>query len=73
MPMVYMEPEHDGETKKYRFWIRSSRGTDESEVVEMPVEYTKEDLRYEVEAWCKKFAAWHVSQNCVSYGFEAVE
>jgi hypothetical protein len=63
-----------------RFWIRSSRGTDTSEVVvlpayvgELPKEKQREEVCYIHERWCRNFGAWHSSENLVTGGFEMLE
>jgi hypothetical protein len=57
----------------YLFWIKSSRGTDYKTVYAFkagtPLDYVKQVL----EEWCSKFAAWHVSDNHVRYGYKKVK
>lgn len=58
---------------RYRFWIKSNRGTDESAEVELPADVTGEaDIRGYLEDWCANFGAWHHSDNVVRYGYERV-
>lgn len=74
MPYVYIEPTPGEEpTLKYRFWITSNRGTDRSEIVNLPSDWTKAQIEEELEEWCKQFGAWHHSENNVNYGFELME
>lgn len=35
-------------------------------------EPTKEQLKEDVETWCQRFGAWHVSENHLSYGWKPV-
>lgn len=62
-------------TKKFTyilFWIRSSRGTDEVTVREYRAKVSKEQIKADLEEWCSRFGAWHVSENMVSYGYKTV-
>jgi hypothetical protein len=56
---------------KYEFWIKSSRGTNETEIINIPRKYAsdKNYLKTKLEDWCDKFGAMHVSENVVHYGF----
>jgi hypothetical protein len=59
--------------QSYKFWIKSSRGTNKSEMVQLPKEYTAEDIKAELETWCARFGAWSHSENSVRYGFDPVK
>ncbi len=54
---------------KCYFWIQSSRGTEQIQLVTVPFHHTKEDIKYQLEDWCSHFGAWYVSENCVAYGW----
>lgn len=56
----------------YRFWIKSSRGTDCTSYVQLPYRLSEEAIKDYLEEWCSQFGAWHVSDNHVSYGYEKV-
>lgn len=61
-------------TKKYKggwfkFWIKSSRGTNSIEYQLLKGPLTKDDIKWYLEEWCSSFGAWHVSGNYVEYGF----
>ena len=63
------------QTKKYKFWIKSSRGTNKSEIVSIQFgegELTEDEIKDELEQWCSQFGAWHVSENFMRYGYEEV-
>ena len=53
----------------FRFWIRSSRGTDSKTYKYINGPVTKDEIKSILEDWCSTFGAWHVSENHVSYGF----
>lgn len=59
-------------TKKYLFWIKSSRGTNSKKIVELPANLTKEQRKERLEEWCSGFGAWEASDNYVSYGVNAL-
>ena len=56
-------------TKKYIFWIYSSRGTDSQQVVSLDANAKRSEIKDRLESWCEGFGAWHVSENLVRYGF----
>jgi len=53
-----------------RFWIKSSRGTDKSEIVELPdyCKGDKEEIKCQLERWCSQFGCWEASENMCRYG-----
>lgn len=56
---------------KYRFWIKSNRGTNNEAIVDLAVpEHHEPTVRAELETWCSQFGAWHHGDNVVNYGFE---
>lgn len=55
-------------TKKYIFWIRSSRGTDSQQIVSLDSKATKKDILGRLELWSDGFGASHVSENLVQIG-----
>jgi hypothetical protein len=57
----------------YTFWIQSSRGTDSTTVRAYREKPSKEKLDSDLEEWCEKFGAWHVSENAVSYGWKQIK
>ena len=59
-------------TRWYKFWIRSSRGTDCQTYLKLPHRLSKQEIRERLESWCSDFGAWHVSENHVEYGWEKV-
>ena len=64
--------------KKYRFWITSNRGTNQSEIREVDIfDYDEKQEAAEVkgwlENWCSQFGAWNHSDNVVRYGYEAIK
>lgn len=59
----------DMKTKKYIFWIRSSRGTDSQQVVSLDANAKKSEIKERLELWCDGFGAMNVSENLVQYGF----
>jgi len=56
-------------TTKVCFWIRSNRGTDESQVVAVPRAISDADLTLRLERWCGQFGAWGHGDNTVQYGW----
>ena len=56
----------------YQFWLQSSRGTDAVITRKYWCKPTKEQLKLDVEDWCKRFGAWEVSENHLSYGWKPV-
>ena len=61
----------DKEKKKARcvlFWIKSSRGTDDKVIFEIPSDWNEEDVKSALERWCSGFGAWTNSENVVRYG-----
>jgi len=54
---------------KIRFWIRSNRGTDKSQVVTIPKGLSDADLKLRLEKWCSQFGAWGHGDNVVQYGW----
>ena len=56
----------------YRFWIKSSRGTNAQTFVQLPHHMDGEDVKAKLERWCSSFGAWEASENHIEYGFEKV-
>ncbi len=56
----------------YQFWIQSSRGTDEVIMRRYDKKPSQCKLKEDLENWCERFGAWHVSENHVSYGAKPV-
>jgi len=56
----------------YQFWLQSSRGTNDVIMRRYDTEPTKEQLKQDVEDWCERHGAWHVSENHLSYGWKPV-
>jgi len=54
----------------YKFWLKSSRGTDEVSVRMYNSPQTEETLRADVETWGFCYGAWKMS-DC-RYGFEGL-
>lgn len=72
MPMQYQGPYiGDERTRRYVFWLQSSRGTDEHEIIHIPKRMWDDDnsLKAECEEWCSQFACWNMSESCMSYGW----
>lgn len=59
-------------TKKDRFWLKSNRGSQGQEVVELPDGLDEEDIKSELDYWCAKFTAGTAIHE-YSYGFEEVK
>jgi hypothetical protein len=57
----------------YQFWLQSSRGTDAAIMRRYEIKPDKDQLKQDVEDWCEKFGAWHVSENHLSYGWRPVK
>jgi hypothetical protein len=57
----------------YKFWLKSSRGTDELIVRMYNEKQPEETLKSDCEEWASHFGAWVVSENVCSYGWEEVE
>ena len=57
-------------TVAYLFWLKSNRGTDEKEFVELSAELKKKEIKDScLKAWCSKFPAWNHPDNYVSFGY----
>jgi hypothetical protein len=56
-----------------KLWIKSNRGTDESEIKLLPDDYDEETLKDYTEGWCSQFGAWNHGDNHVRYGFERLK
>lgn len=56
---------------KVEFWIKSNRGTNETQIVNIPIGWDNKMIKEELEEWCSLFGAWHHGDNIVSYGFRA--
>jgi hypothetical protein len=67
MPMHYCPP--TGGKRKLEFWIRSTRGTDRSEFVSVPKDWSDEEIKSELEEWCSQFGCWHMSESMMRYGW----
>ena len=59
-------------TRWYKFWIKSSRGTDSIAYKQLPHRLSKDEVKDYLEEWCETFGAWHVSDNSIEYGWEKV-
>ena len=59
-------------TRWYKFWIKSSRGTDSHTFVQLPHHLSKADIKERLEEWCSGFGAWVVSENYMHYGWAKV-
>ena len=55
--------------KIYEFWIRSSRGTDDSELRAFPESWGKETIEDELYEWSHKHACWDSIENFIRYGY----
>lgn len=57
--------------KKYRFWVKSSKGTNLEAWVERPRSYDEDDLKNELEEWVERvFPMFHFTDAFVRYGWE---
>jgi hypothetical protein len=59
-------------TRWYRFHIQSSRGTDHTSYVKLPYGLSKEEIKDELEEWCRHFGCWDSSENCITYEWDKV-
>lgn len=57
----------------YKFWLKSSRGTDEMTIRIYNELQTEDDLKEDCENWCKCFGAWSASENVCSYGWQLLK
>lgn len=71
-PMGYSPPAIVGKGRQYRFWIKSSRGTNQSRVIILPDTWKEAEIKAELEEWCSQFGAWHVGESYCTYGFEPI-
>lgn len=55
------------------FWIKSSRGTDQKAVFEIPFDWSKDDIKSALERWCSGFGAWTHGENVVNYGYKSIK
>jgi len=55
---------------KFIFWITSSRGTDHSEIVNVPkkIANNRKEFDFKKEDWASQFGAYHHGDNYVRYG-----
>lgn len=59
--------------KNYKFWMKSSRGTDVSKVFSLPEDISDAEMRNKLEDWCSQYGCWESSENHMSYGWKEVE
>lgn len=57
----------------YKFWLKSSRGTDQMTVRVYDYEPDEPTLKDNVEAWTECFPCTKVSENAWSYGWEEID
>lgn len=56
----------------YKFWLKSSRGTDEIYIRCYIGKPNSEQLKADVEEWASHFAAWEASEIRLAYGWERI-
>jgi hypothetical protein len=66
----YEPPVADGPTKPVAFFLRSSRGTNQRAVVQVPEDWTEEQIKDEAEDWCSQFPAWTHPERSLTWGYE---
>lgn len=59
-------------TTWYKFWIKSSKGTNCISYKQLPHRLSKFEIRCYLEKWCSSFTAWDISENYISYGYAKV-
>ncbi len=57
----------------YKFWIKSSRGTDEVAFYQLEDGLDNEIIKEWCEDWCRDFGAWNVSESFCRYGWERIK
>lgn len=57
----------------YKFWLTSSRGTDELTVRMYDRVPNKEELKDDCEQWASGFGAWTASENVCDYGWKRLK
>lgn len=67
MPMTYAPP--TGGTRKIEFWLRSAKGTSGSKFVMLPMDWTEDEIKSELQEWCSQFGCWGMSDSYIRYGF----
>ena len=55
------------------FWIKSNRGTNEKAIFDIPLDWTKDEIKDELEHWCSLYGAWTHGDNVISYGYKAIK
>ncbi|QQG45956.1 MAG: hypothetical protein HYY55_03170 [Candidatus Niyogibacteria bacterium] len=55
------------------FWVKSSRGTDEKAIFEIPHNWTDENIKRALEKWCSRFGAWDKGENKLFFDWEFIE
>ncbi len=55
------------------FWIKSSRGTDQKAVFEIPYDWDKDAIKSALERWCSGFGAWTCGENVINYGWKSIQ
>ena len=57
----------------YKFWLTSSRGTDELTIKVYEEPQDADNLMYDCKEWASHFGAWTASENMVRYGCEEIK
>jgi len=57
----------------YKFWLTSSRGTDELTIKVYEEPQDADNLMYDCKEWASHFGAWTASENMVRYGWEEIK
>ena len=69
---VRLEKRKQPKNRKYYFWLKSSRGTDVSQIKDFPENVFGKSIDFELKNWCSQFGAWQVSENCCTYGYDTI-
>lgn len=57
----------------YMFWLKSSRGTNQTLVHSYDEKPDNASLKSDVEQWASGFGAWQVSENALHYGWQEIK
>jgi len=60
-------------SKHVLFWIKSSRGTNQKKVFEIPDGWGKREIKSALERWAFGFGAFLAGENLINYGWKIIK
>ncbi|MEK9175058.1 MAG: hypothetical protein AAB795_00525 [Patescibacteria group bacterium] len=53
--------------------MKSSRGTDEKAIFEIPNNWTKKNIKSALDEWCFRSCVWDCGENLISYNWKYIK